>query len=103
MTARDAIARAVEAYGALEELAVQVDEEWQYVTDLAEAQRAMLEDLGARLGDAELAAPAATAVTEAIAEIALITDPHRAIDWLSTFPHVVSLAFGVRSWPERAG
>ncbi|MGD0248082.1 MAG: hypothetical protein ABSB75_03425, partial [Candidatus Limnocylindrales bacterium] len=29
---------------------------------------------------------------EAIAEIGLIADPHRAIDWLSTFPHVVGLA-----------
>jgi hypothetical protein len=34
------------------------------------------------------------AVDEAIAEIALITDPHKAIDWLSTFPHVVALALG---------
>jgi hypothetical protein len=24
----------------------------------------------------------------------LITDPHKAIDWLSTFPHVVALALG---------
>jgi hypothetical protein len=33
-------------------------------------------------------------VHEAIAEIGLIADPHRAIDWLSTFPHVVALALG---------
>ena len=34
------------------------------------------------------------AVDEAIAEIGLIADPHKAIDWLSTFPHVVALALG---------
>ena len=31
---------------------------------------------------------------KAIAEIRLIEDPHRAIDWLSTFPHVIALALG---------
>ena len=34
------------------------------------------------------------AVDRAIAEIGLIADPHRAIDWLSTFPQVVLLALG---------
>jgi hypothetical protein len=32
------------------------------------------------------------AVDTAIEEIALIADPHRAIDWLSTFPQIVRLA-----------
>ena len=30
----------------------------------------------------------------AIDEIGRISDPHRAIDWLSTFPQVVLLALG---------
>ena len=34
------------------------------------------------------------AVDRAIDEIDRITDPHRAIDWLSTFPQVVLLAIG---------
>jgi hypothetical protein len=34
------------------------------------------------------------AVDAAIEEAGLITDPHRAIDWLSTFPQVVLLAVG---------
>ena len=34
------------------------------------------------------------AIDRAIDEIGLITDPHRAIDWLSTFPQVVLLALG---------
>jgi hypothetical protein len=36
----------------------------------------------------------AAAIDGAIAEIGLISDPHRAIDWLSTFPQVVLLALG---------
>jgi hypothetical protein len=31
-------------------------------------------------------------VDAAIEEIGRITDPHRAIDWLSTFPDLVALA-----------
>ena len=42
-----------------------------------------------------LTAEGVAAVDELIAEIGLITDPHKAIDWLSMFPHVVALAFGV--------
>jgi hypothetical protein len=84
--------RAVEAYRALSELAETVEDEWQYVTDLTEAYAAALEALG---GAAEPLPPGAVeAVDEAIEEIGLISDPHRAIDWLSTFPHVVAIALG---------
>jgi hypothetical protein len=34
------------------------------------------------------------AIGRAIDEIGRINDPHRAIDWLSTFPQVVLLALG---------
>jgi hypothetical protein len=34
----------------------------------------------------------AAAIDRAVVEIGLIRDPHRAIDWLSTFPQVVLLA-----------
>ena len=86
--------RAAEAYQALADLAETVEDEWQYVTDLVEAYlpsiRALaVADLGRALPD-EVAA----AVDEAIAEIGLITDPHKAIDWLSTYPHIVGLALG---------
>ncbi len=39
---------------------------------------------------------ASEAVDRAIDEIGRIEDPHRAIDWLSTFPQVVLLALGER-------
>ncbi len=87
----EAIGRAVAAYRALAELAESVEDEWQYVTDLTEAYLPSLE----ALADGASVPPAALdAVDEAVAEVALISDPNRAIDWLSTFPHVVGLALG---------
>ncbi len=87
----DAIERAVAAYRALAELAETVEDEWQYVTDLTEAYLPNLESLA---DGPELSGVAVDAIDEAIAEIALVADPHRAIDWLSTFPHIVGLAVG---------
>ena len=87
--------RAAVAYLALAELAEAVEDEWQYVTDLVDAYLPSIRALGAGPAAAAALAPEAEpAVDEAIAEIALITDPHKAIDWLSTFPHVVALALG---------
>ena len=95
MTARaDVVERAAAAYRALADLAETVEDEWQYVTDLTDAYLPSLEALAKADSGRPLPAGAAEAVDEAIAEIGLITDPHRAIDWLSTFPHVVALALG---------
>lgn len=92
-TVDELIELAVEAYDGLAAVAESVDDEWQYVMDLSGAWRA-------RLREAADARPApddaAAAVDAAAAEIALITDPHRAIDWLSTFPQIVLLALGTR-------
>ena len=88
----DAIARAAAAYDALADLAETVEDEWQYVTDLREAYGPAIESLAGLGGP--LPPGAEEAVDEAIAEIGLISDPHRAIDWLSTFPHVIALAVG---------
>jgi hypothetical protein len=86
------IERAAAAYDALADLAETVEDEWQYVADLRAAYRPTLESLATAAEP--LPADAAEAAEEAIAEIGLIADPHRAIDWLSTFPHVVALAVG---------
>lgn len=104
----EATQRAAEAYRALADLAESVEDEWQYINDLADAYLpegaaagAEWGPDGAAAGDADAATPTPgrlaaqiAAVDEAIAEIALITDPHKAIDWLSTFPHIVALALG---------
>ena len=92
MTERsDVIERAVAAYRALGELAETVEDEWQYIVDLGDAYTPSLEALAT---GTPLAAEAVAAIDEAVAELGLITDPHKAIDWLSTFPHVVALAVG---------
>jgi hypothetical protein len=90
----DLIERAAAAYRALVDLAETIEDEWQYVTDLTDAYLPSLEALAKADLGRPLPAGAVEAVDEAIAEIALIVDPHRAIDWLSTFPHIVALALG---------
>jgi hypothetical protein len=92
----EVVERAAAAYEALADLAETVEDEWQYVTDLVDAYLPSLRALGVGPAGAGVvsSAEAEAAVDEAIAEIALIADPHKAIDWLSTFPHVVALALG---------
>ncbi len=87
-----AIADALDAYVALTELGEDVEDEWTYVNDLSTAWRDRLDAVAvARSGD-PIEAPVADAIARAIDEIGAIDDPHRAIDWLSTFPQVVLLA-----------
>ncbi len=88
------IDRALAAYDDLTALGEEIEEEWTYVNDLAAAWRDALEAAAADRADAPAPDAAATAVDRAIDEIALIEDPHRAIDWLSTYPQVVLLAIG---------
>jgi hypothetical protein len=89
-------ARAAQAYGDLADLAETVEDEWQYVNNLRDAYLPGILALDAAGADGgaggAITDAQAAAVDEAIAEIALISDPHKAIDWLSTFPHVVALA-----------
>lgn len=94
-TLHDALVEALEAYERLGLLGEDIEDEWSYVTDLGAAWRERLEALDEARG-ADTAGPAAPAIRRAIEEIDLITDPHRAIDWLSTFPQVVLLSAGER-------
>jgi hypothetical protein len=88
------VARAILAYDELVSLAEGVDEEWSYVQDLAGTWRTELER-----AEVLTATPAAVAaVDRLIDEIGRIGDPHRAIDWLSTFPQAVLLAVGGDPW-----
>ena len=95
-TIRDLIDRALDAYAVLEELGEEIEDEWSYVIDLADAWRERL----AEVADARADDPAPAGVAEAVAilaaEAAAIDDPHRAIDWLSTFPQVLLVAIGER-------
>jgi hypothetical protein len=92
--AADVVDRAADAYTALAELAETIEDEWQYVTDLADFYLPGIRSLEGPDPARILGAAEVAAVDEAIAEIGLIQDPHKAIDWLSTFPHLVGLALG---------
>jgi hypothetical protein len=95
-TVEAVIARALAAYAALTEVGEAIDDEWSYIQDLSEAWRDRLEAVAIARG-AESVDPAVDdAIERAIDEIGRIDDPHRAIDWLSTFPQVILLALGER-------
>jgi hypothetical protein len=87
-----ALATALEALDRLATLGEDVEDEWTYVTALAEAGRKRLHAAAGPDPGAALAPARAAAVAAAADEAARITDPHRAIDWLSTLPAVVELA-----------
>jgi len=92
VTVRDLVARTIAAHEGLAAVAGPLDEEWQYVADLGAAWGARLRRVADERG-AEPADPAVEAAVErVVVEAGLVTDPHRAIDWLSTLPQVVLLA-----------
>jgi hypothetical protein len=95
-TVDDLIERALAAYADLELLGEEIEDEWTYVTDLEGAWHDRLDAVAAARG-ADAVPPAVdAAIDRAIEEIGLVRDPHRAIDWLSTFPQVVLVALGER-------
>ena len=89
-----AIERALSAYAELTELGEGIEDEWSYVNDLAGAWRERLEGVAATRGATDIDPLTDDAIERAIDEIGRITDAHRAIDWLSTFPQVTLLALG---------
>lgn len=95
-TVGDAIAGARPAYDDLTALAENVEDEWSYVNDLASAWIERMEAVADARGHEPAAADVAAVVPALEAEVALLDDPHRAIDWLSTFPQVLLIALGER-------
>jgi hypothetical protein len=95
-TIGDAIAVARPAYDDLTTLAEEVEDEWSYVNDLASAWLERMDAVGDARGHETTTAGVAAAVPALAAEVALLDDPHRAIDWLSTFPQVLLIALGER-------
>jgi acyl-CoA reductase-like NAD-dependent aldehyde dehydrogenase len=94
-TVSDAVDRALAAYADLQAVAEEVEDEWMYIQDLTAAHRERLEAAVAADGDRELDPATGAAVEAACDEIGRIVDPHRAIDWLSTFPSVVAISLGM--------
>jgi hypothetical protein len=87
--------RAIGALEALAELGESIEDEWQYVSDLLRIHTADLRALAA--ADSRLVTGAAVDAIDLLAdEAGRISDPHRAIDWLSTLPQAVRLALSLR-------
>ncbi|HET9456452.1 MAG TPA: hypothetical protein VFO78_03860 [Candidatus Limnocylindrales bacterium] len=95
-TVGGAIDQATATIEALASLGEDVEDEWQYVQDLSEAWLDRLHEVAEARGAEALAPAVGTAVGLISAEAGRIADPHRAIDWLSTYPQVVLVALGER-------
>lgn len=95
-TVGGAIDQAAATIERLASLGEDVEDEWQYVQDLSEAWLARLHEVAGARGAEALAPAVSTAVNLISAEAGRIADPHRAIDWLSTYPQVVLVALGER-------
>lgn len=90
------IAGARPAYDALLAMGEDIEDEWSYVNDLATAWIARLDEVAAARSGEPAGDSLAAAVAVLTAEAGAIDDPHRAIDWLSTFPQVLLVALGER-------
>ncbi len=94
VTVTDLIDRALGGFDVLAATAEPVQDEYQYVTDLGTIWRARLRAIAAARGTEPSPPGADEAITALVGEAARITDPHRAIDWLSTLPQVALAALG---------
>ena len=93
-TLAEALDAALDAYADLTELGETIDDEWSYVQDLTEAWRTRIDEVRQSRADDPVDPAVATALDAVVDQARAIDDPHRAIDWLSTFPQVVLLAVG---------
>jgi hypothetical protein len=86
------VARANAGFASLAKVGESIEDEWQYVGDLTTVWQGRLQAIAATRGETDASPAAGLALDNALAEIGHISDPHRAIDWLSTFPQLVLLA-----------
>ncbi|MEW5992297.1 MAG: hypothetical protein AB1736_13250 [Chloroflexota bacterium] len=113
MTTTDApglVERVVDALARLATRGETIEEEWTYVHDLEMVWVARLRAVAAAHsaagrsgGPGAPGSPAAAPELEAalvrlVAEADLVSDPHRAIDWLSTLPQATLVALGETAW-----
>ena len=96
-TVRDTLRTATAALAVLARRGEAVADEWQYVVDLESAWTARFDEVIVARGSEPVGPDVTAAVERAAEEAGLIADPHRAVDWLSTFPQIVLLALGEAS------
>ena len=89
-TSAEAVAHVLEAMDRLEVVGETVGDDAQYVLDVARAWRVTLGKAAER--GQTLTQEQVRAVELAVAEASAVSDPHRAIDWLSTLPQLTLLA-----------
>lgn len=89
--------RVIDALGALAAIAEPVTDEWTYVNDLATVWSARLRAIAVGR-DGPSPSQFEAAIDALITEAARITDPHRAIDWMSTLPQATLVALGEEAW-----
>ena len=98
------IERVIAALGRLVALGEAVDEEWTYIHDLETVWTARLRAVALEHAGRPPAAgvPSPVEIEAALDRLAgeadAITDPHRAIDWLSTLPQATLVALGEAAW-----
>src|SRR3990170_4102186 len=98
------VERGGDALARLAALGETIADEWTYVHDLETVWVARLRVVASapRLSESPPSPAAlrelAAAVDRLVAEADLVTDPHRAIDWLSTLPQATLVALGEAAW-----
>lgn len=98
------VERVVDALGRLVAAGEAVEDEWTYIHDLETVWAARLRAVataspGAGPAAADAVPPGLEAALDRlVAEADLISDPHRAIDWLSTLPQATLVALGETAW-----
>jgi hypothetical protein len=95
-TLADVLERARDAYAELLAVGEGIEDEWSETNELASAWQARFDEVAASRGPEPVAPRLLSAVDALIDEAMSIEDPHRAIDWLSTFPQVLLVAIGER-------
>jgi hypothetical protein len=93
-TVAEVLALATAALERLGALGEDVADEWQYVNDLVAVYRGRFGQVAAARGGESVTPEATRAIELAVEEAGLISDPHRAIDWLSTLPQIVLFTLG---------
>ena len=96
-TVGDLAREALAAYEDLLSLAEEIEDEWMFVNDLSSAWQEQIGELVDERGTQAATALEAAAISRAVDEIGRIKDPHRAIDWLSTFPQIVLITLDQQS------
>ena len=91
------VERIVAALAGLVVIADSIEDEWTYIHDLETVWVARLRTVAAERLEEPLSGLEA-AIDGLVAEVALIEDPHRAIDWMSTLPQVALVALGEEAW-----